>query len=122
MTDSVYMYAPPGMTIPADSLLRLNKSLYGCHQAGRNWVQYHRDHLIDAGYTSMLREECIFIRRSPPHWLVSEVHTDNADIITNDDDMAAHYLGALATFCTERTIRRRLAAKKEPGAVGLWQP
>ena len=104
ISEDVFMYPPRGLRVPAGHLCKLNKSMYGTHQANRNWVKYHRCGLINAGYKSLLSDACIFVKRDGNSFLLSEVHTDDADVLTNDKRMLDHYVETLASFCRVGSI------------------
>jgi hypothetical protein len=77
MREEVYMKIPSGYDIteeaallgfdPADPTLclRLNKSLYGAPQAGRNWNIDVHDHITSLGFKSFTKDPCIYIKRGP---------------------------------------------------------
>lgn len=96
--EDVYLFPPRGLTVPANTLCKLQRSMYGTHQANRNWVQYHKEGLLAAGYRTLYSDQCVFVRNVNEKFLLSEVHTDDADVVTNDVDMLQHYIDTLSAF------------------------
>jgi hypothetical protein len=95
IAENVYIRPPPGLNVPRTRLLRLRKSLYGTHQANRNWVVYHSEGLRNAGYIPLLSEPCVFTRHVGDDWLVSQVHTDDADVLATSTELLQHYIDTL---------------------------
>ena len=64
----IYMKIPKGFEIEndsEDSVLRLNKNVYGQVQAGRVWNDYPKDKLInELGFKQSKWDECVFFRGS----------------------------------------------------------
>ena len=126
ITEDVYVWPPKGLTVPPNSVCKLEKSLYGTHQANRNWVLYHRSGLQNAGYRTTFTESCIFTRHEGSNYLVSEVHTDDADVVTNSRAMLDHYvqtLGGIATVGSVTPISHfcGLSIKRDASSVTVHQ-
>ena len=98
VTEDVFIYVPQGMDAAPGTICKLLRSMYGMHQSNRNWVLHHAEGLKAAGYQALLSEPFVFTKRSGNSFLVSEVHTDDADILTNNRAMLDEYIEALSTF------------------------
>jgi hypothetical protein len=104
--EDVFLFPPQGVHAPNNSFCKLQRSMYGTHQANRNWVEYHREHLMSAGYRNLASETCVFTRIEGDHYLLSEVHTDDADVLTNHPDMLRHYIDTLSSFAQVGSVER----------------
>lgn len=64
LKEEIYVSFPKGFegTNMKGKCLRLKKSVYGLKQAGHDWHQMLKGKLIDLGWKSLERENCIFIR------------------------------------------------------------
>ena len=72
-----------GRYIPSKAnryLLKLNMSLYGLRQAGRNWFLYLRDYLLEIGFAQSSIEPCLFYSDK----IVILVYTDDTIFIATD--------------------------------------
>ena len=57
----VYMRAPPALNAPKGKVLKLNKSLYGLKQSGREWYIEATKGLKELGFSPCYSEPSIFI-------------------------------------------------------------
>ena len=64
----IYMEQPEGFEKVGKNgeklVCRLNKSLYGLKQSGRNWNNMLHDHLLGKGFTQSLADPCVYTRNS----------------------------------------------------------
>lgn len=60
----VYMEQPEGFGVRSDTgeqlVCKLNKSLYGLKQSGRNWNKMLHDHLSEKGFTQNPADHCVY--------------------------------------------------------------
>ena len=61
----IYVKPPPGITISPGKVLKLDKALYGCRQAGQDFTKYWDTHIVDLGYTQSITEPSFFFRFKP---------------------------------------------------------
>jgi len=54
--EEVYMQPPPGLLLPNNSVCKLQRSLYGLKQAGRQWYEKLSTFLISQNYILSLAE------------------------------------------------------------------
>ena len=64
---------------------RLNKSLYGLKQSGRNWNHLLHSHLVDEGFTQSLSDPCLYTRHDGDVIMIVIVWVDDIIIGCNDD-------------------------------------
>lgn len=58
--EDIYMRAIPGFPIDRGKVLKLNKSLYGLKQSGKNWGQCLADFLIEIGMKRSSFDSCLW--------------------------------------------------------------
>ena len=84
---NLYMHVPPGHpTHDAKGrrlALRLNKSLYGLKQAGREWNKLLVSRLVEYGFTASAIDVCLFIRHRDGKLLMLLVWVDDIIIVDN---------------------------------------
>ena len=61
--EDVYMNAPEGLTVPANKVCKLHKSLYGLKQASRQWFAKLVHTLIAQNFTQSKSDYSLFIQR-----------------------------------------------------------
>ncbi len=81
LEEEVYVRPPPGTDTPPGHVWRLNKSLYGLRQSGRNWYLLADDVIRALGFQPTTTEPCMYA--STP---TSPV-TNNAYLLLNTDDL-----------------------------------
>jgi len=75
---------PAGFSVgekQADYVLELKKFLYGLWQAGLNWFETLRDHLLSAGFRQSMQDPCCFMRDN----LVLLCYVDDLLILCKDE-------------------------------------
>src|ERR1044071_9526117 len=86
--EEVYVAQPPGFEDPLhrEKVYKLNKALYGLHQAPREWYQMLSNYLISNGFKRGLVDCTLFTKEKGGDCLLVQVYVD--DIIfgsTNDE-------------------------------------
>ena len=82
--EDIYMRCIPGYHIPANCVLKLNKSLYGLKQAGKNWHDHVSQFLLDIGMTRSSIDPCLFLfHRSDGKIALLSIYVDDI-LITGD--------------------------------------
>jgi hypothetical protein len=81
----IYMELPQGIKTATgdskDNVLKLLKDIYGQKQAGRVWNSFLVDKLTSLGYTSLLIDDCVFVRSD----IIIMVYVDDGIFLGNDD-------------------------------------
>jgi hypothetical protein len=85
--EEVYVSQPPGFPDPdhPDRVFRLNKALYGLHQAPRAWYETLSSHLISNGFERGQIDSTLFIKWRKKDFLLVQVYVD--DIIFGSSNM-----------------------------------
>ena len=86
--EEVYVCQPPGFedSVFPDYVYKLDKALYGLHQAPRAWYETLSQHLLQNGFTRGQVDSTLFIKKSKDDLLLVQIYVD--DIIfgsTNED-------------------------------------
>jgi hypothetical protein len=96
LTDPVYMKLPQGRHVGEHGQLvqhqepiyndrshyiRLNKNLYGCKQAARNWFKHLMQGLLKEGFHQSASDPCLFLRKN----CIIIVYTDDCIIFARED-------------------------------------
>nr|GEW95302.1 putative ribonuclease H-like domain-containing protein [Tanacetum cinerariifolium] len=77
--EEVYMCQPPGFKDPdfLDRVYRVEKSLYGLHQAPRAWYETLSTYLLDNGFQKGKINKTLFIKRHKGDILLVQVYVDD---------------------------------------------
>eukprot|EP00794_Sanderia_malayensis_P008499 gene8499-9408_t len=98
----IYLEQAKGYEIPgkdgAKLVYKLNKSLYGLKQSGRNWNNLLNDHLIDQGFKQSLADPCMYVKHDGKDVAILLVWVD--DIIIASDTIPM--LEEVKTMLSER--------------------
>ena len=76
----VYVSQPPGFTDPEylDRVYKLDKALYGLHQAPRAWYETLSSYLLNNGFERGKIDSTLFIRRKGENFLLVQVYVESA--------------------------------------------
>ena len=87
----LYVEQPEGYEVLGDDgqklYCKLNKSLYGLKQSGRNWNNLLHSHLVDEGFVQSLSDACLYTRNIRDVIMIVIVWVDDIIIACNDDDV-----------------------------------
>ena len=90
LIDEVYMYPVPGYPLPTGTspsdVFKLNKSLYGLRQAGREWHAHLHKRLIELGYRPLETATCMYVRWESGEQTIIVVFVDDLLIASNKRD------------------------------------
>ncbi|GJT32949.1 putative ribonuclease H-like domain-containing protein [Tanacetum coccineum] len=77
--EEVYVYQPPGFEDPdfPDRVYKVEKALYGLHQAPRAWYETLSTYLLDNGFQRGKIDKTLFIRRDKGDILLVQVYVDD---------------------------------------------
>nr|GEX56987.1 putative ribonuclease H-like domain-containing protein [Tanacetum cinerariifolium] len=77
--EEVYVYQPPGFEDPdfPDKVYKVEKALYGLHQAPRAWYETLSTYLLDNGFHRGKIDKTLFIRRHKGDILLVQVYVDD---------------------------------------------
>lgn len=87
LSETVYLSLPPGFEkeYGKDKFLKLNKSIYGLPQSGRNWYLKFKV-LVQIGFKSLVSENCIFTLSNQKEFIAISVYVDDFTIIDNNSE------------------------------------
>ena len=77
LEEKIYLEPPKGSDIPAGSILRLCKSLYGLMQSPRYFNDKLKQWLISQGFVQAKADACLFIRKGSTSIIILLVHVDD---------------------------------------------
>nr|GEV44832.1 hypothetical protein [Tanacetum cinerariifolium] len=77
--EEVYMCQPPGFKDPdyPDKVYKVEKALYGLHQAPRAWYETLAKYLLDNGFRRGKIDQTLFIKRQKEDILLVQVYVDD---------------------------------------------
>ena len=78
----IYVNQPAGYST-ANKVWKLNKSLYGLKQSGRNWHQTLHDYLMKLGFNKSTADPCIFFKRDGNDVTILLVWVDDIIVATS---------------------------------------
>ncbi|GKC02645.1 putative ribonuclease H-like domain-containing protein [Tanacetum coccineum] len=77
--EEVYVYQPPSFKDPhfSDKVYKVEKALYGLHQAPRAWYETLSTYLLDNGFHKGQIDKTLFIKRHKDDILLVQVYVDD---------------------------------------------
>nr|GFB49226.1 hypothetical protein [Tanacetum cinerariifolium] len=77
--EEVYVYQPPGFEDPdfPDKVYKVEKALYGLHQAPRSWYETLSTYLLDNGFKRGQIDKTLFIKSYKGDILLFQVYVDD---------------------------------------------
>ena len=100
--DGIFCYQPKGYvkidpTTGQPYVWRLNSSVYGTRQAGRQWMRCLTDHLFAIGFKRLTYENCAFYRLSHGKVLFLIVYVDDLLCLASDNQTHEEFLHDMRT-------------------------
>lgn len=96
----VYIEQPEGFEEQSETnehlVCRLNKSLYGLKQSGRNWNKLLHDHLMEKGFEQNAADNCVYVKQSDGEIVILITWVDDLLIATSSNDLMSEVKGMLA--------------------------
>ena len=86
--EEIYIPIPPGYEAERPgTVLKLNKSVYGTHQAGRNWNKDIDKLLLSLGFNRLKADPCVYYKKSRTgRLIITGLYVDDQTIIYHKDD------------------------------------
>nr|GFC94135.1 uncharacterized mitochondrial protein AtMg00810-like [Tanacetum cinerariifolium] len=77
--EGVYVMQPPGFQDPKfrDRVYKVEKEMYGLHQAPRDWYGTLSKYLLDNGFQRGTIDQTLFIRKHKGEFLLAQVYVDD---------------------------------------------
>ncbi|KAI3769617.1 hypothetical protein L6452_00726 [Arctium lappa] len=91
--EEVYVCQPPGFENPTypDRVYKLNKALYGLHQAPRAWYDTLSTYLLENGFERGIIDKTLFIKRSKRDILLVQIYVDDIIFGSTKDQMCRDF-------------------------------
>lgn len=88
ITEEVYVSQPPGFEDPdhPDKVYKVNRAMYGLHQAPRAWYDTLSTYLLDSGFSRGKIDKTLFLKRQKDDILLVQIYVD--DIIFGSTNKA----------------------------------
>ena len=91
LDEDVYMKPPPGISLPTTtSVCKLNRSLYGLKQAGRQWYAKLSTFLISQNYVISYADHSLFLKHNGTNTTALLVYVDDMVLTGNDAEEICH--------------------------------
>lgn len=97
LSEEIYMRQPPGFEDPSKKghVLRLKKSIYGLKQSGRVWNQRFDKELRALGFSRLIGDPCVYIRRSGSQISMLGLHVDDMEFFCSTDAAVPEFIKLL---------------------------
>ena len=96
LIEEVYMKPPPGLVLPhSNRVCKLQRSLYGLRQAGRQWYAKLSSFLISNKYTISNANHSLFLKHSGSNTTALLVYVDDTVLTGNDKAEILHITNLL---------------------------
>ena len=96
----VYMGQPEGFEVKSDTgetlVCRLNKSLYGLKQSGRNWNKMQSDYLTENDFVQYPADHCVYTKQIGKERAIVVTWVDDLLIAASNDDLLSDVKKILA--------------------------
>ena len=100
LKETIYMQQIPGYEDGTDNVLQLLRTLYGLKQSGRAWNEKLNKAFLKLGYTRLMSDQCVYIRRQDQNLSIVAVHVDDMTIFASNDDIMSEIKKELADIFT----------------------
>jgi len=91
LLEEVYMKPPPGVVVPNSNFVcKLQRSLYGLRQAGRQWYAKLSNFLLNNGYILFVADHSLFLKTTDTHITSLLVYVDDIVLTGNNTEEITH--------------------------------
>ena len=87
LDEDIYMRIPPGFGNQHQSVLKLNKAIYGLKQSGRLWFQLLSEFLRSLKFKQSDTDKCLFYKHVNGHLIMIGVYVDDLVVVGRGDDI-----------------------------------
>ena len=93
MKEEIFVDQPPGFVDPQfpNHVYKLDKALYGLHQAPRAWYATLTEHLLQHGYTRGTIDQTLFIKKEENDLIVVQIYVDDIIFGSTSDTMCKDF-------------------------------
>ncbi|GJW67844.1 putative ribonuclease H-like domain-containing protein [Tanacetum coccineum] len=124
--EEVYVCQPPGFEDPhfPDKVYKVEKALYGLHQAPRAWYETLSTYLLDNGFHKGQIDKMLFIKRHKDDILLVQVYVEDIIFGSTKKEMSTEfeklmhdkfqmsYIGELSFFLRLQTVNTPMETNK----------
>ncbi|KAJ0817027.1 putative RNA-directed DNA polymerase [Helianthus annuus] len=91
--EEIFVEQPPGFVHPdhPDYAYKLDKALYGLHQAPRAWYATLTEHLLAHGYTRGTIDQTLFIKRIGSDQILVQIYVDDIIFGSTSEDLCKEF-------------------------------
>ena len=91
--EEVYVCQPPGFEDPKypEKVYRLDKALYGLHQAPRAWYDTLSTYLLEHDFKRGTIDKTLFIKRAKKDILLAQIYVDDIIFRSTQDKMCKEF-------------------------------
>lgn len=87
----IYIEQPEGFVVESETnehlVCKLNKSLYGLKQSGRNWYKLLHDHLVKNGFEQNAADNCVYEKQSDGKRVILIIWVDDLLIAASSNNL-----------------------------------
>ncbi|KAD4385679.1 hypothetical protein E3N88_25848 [Mikania micrantha] len=119
--EEIYVYQPPGFEDSQypDHVYKLDKALYGLHQAPRAWYATLTDHLLANGYTRGAIDQTLFVRKDKDDLILVQIYVDDIIFVSTRSALCKEFKGVIKkkfemSAMGEMTFFLGLQVKQDP--------
>ena len=87
LKETIYMKQIPDYENGTNNVLQLLQTLYGLKQSGRAWNEKLNATFLKLGYTRLISDQCVYIRKQDQSLSIVAVHVDDMTIFASNDDV-----------------------------------
>ena len=89
LDEEIYMQQPELYHNGTTYVWKLNKALYGLKQSGRVWNLELNSSFVSHGYTRLLSDQCVYIKRNGADITIVAVHVDDMTVLASSPALMA---------------------------------
>ncbi|KAD7477708.1 hypothetical protein E3N88_00844 [Mikania micrantha] len=95
--EEIYVCQPPGFEDSQfpDHVYKLDKALYGLHQAPRAWYATLTDHLLANGYTRGAIDQTLFVRKDKDDLILVQIYVDDIIFGSTSSALCKEFKGVM---------------------------
>jgi hypothetical protein len=98
LDEEIYMQQPELYHDGTTHVWRLNKAIYGLKQSGRVWNLELNKSFVTHGYTRLLSDQCVYLKRDGTDITIIAVHVDDMTILASSSALMAEAEAELETM------------------------
>ena len=104
LDENIYMEPPEGHPDHNKNYWKLEKAIYGLKQSGKQWNEELNKYLINIGFSRLLSEPCIYVKKNKSKKVIGVLGIYVDDILIADDNSKINK--------TQKSIQRKFKIKE----------